>query len=221
VTVPPDPGFQGYPPPPGPPPYGPPPSGPPHYGPPHYGPPPYGPPSGGLYPPPPPPLPYQGTADQPYYSSPPKKSSKKWWLIGGISIVLLLLVVVVVGFIAVGASGSHRKTATDVAVGDCISKIPDGNKVMSVKTVSCDQPHGGEVFAVLMMPDGDYPGQSAVEAYHEKCSPALAAYSPAAMTDDSVQLYVLYPTADTWSNGDRAVTCIATLDPPRAGSLKG
>jgi hypothetical protein len=35
-----------------------------------------------------------------------------------------------------------------------------------------------------------------------------------------VQLYVLYPTAETWKQGDRAVTCIATLDPPRTGSLK-
>ena len=49
----------------------------------------------------------------------------------------------------------------------------------------------------------------------------LAAYSPDAITDDSVQLYVLYPTAETWEQGDRAVTCVATLDPPRTGSIKG
>jgi hypothetical protein len=49
----------------------------------------------------------------------------------------------------------------------------------------------------------------------------LASYVPGAITDDSVQLYVLYPTTETWEQGDRAVTCIATLDPPRTGSLKG
>ena len=66
----------------------------------------------------------------------------------------------------------------------------------------------------------DRHGEAAVEAYHEKCGPELSTDSPAAMTDDSVQLYVLYPTADTWASGDRAVTCIATLDPPRTGSIK-
>ena len=41
------------------------------------------------------------------------------------------------------------------------------------------------------------------------------------MTDDSVQLYALYPTAATWKQGDRAVTCVVTREPPRTGSLKG
>ena len=65
------------------------------------------------------------------------------------------------------------------------------------------------------------PGQSAIEEYQNKCEPELASYAPDAITDDSVQLYVLYPTAETWEQGDRAVTCVATLDPPRTGSLKG
>ncbi|WP_137145876.1 septum formation family protein [Mycolicibacterium sp. CR10] len=193
--------------PPPPPPYGPPP-----------GPPPGGP--GGAYPPPPPPpLPYQGQPG-PYFPPPPKPKKTRWWLIGGI-IGAVLLVVVVGGLILQAILGSGNVTATDVQVGDCLAEIPDGDKVVRVQTVGCDQPHAGEVFAVISMPDGDFPGEAAVEAYHEKCGPELSTYSPAAMTDDSVQLYVLYPTADTWANGDRAVTCIATLDPPRTGSIKG
>ena len=64
-------------------------------------------------------------------------------------------------------------------------------------------------------------GRPPIDAYAEKCSPELASYSPSALIDDSIQLYVLYPTAETWDQGDRAVTCVATLDPPRAGSIKG
>lgn len=141
-------------------------------------------------------------------------------MIGGI-IAAVLLVIVVGGLVLQAILGSGNVTATDVQVGDCLAEIPDGDKVVRVQTVGCDQPHAGEVFAVISMPDGDFPGEAAVEAYHEKCGPELSVYSPAAMTDDSVQLYVLYPTADTWANGDRAVTCIATLDPPRTGSIKG
>lgn len=60
-----------------------------------------------------------------------------------------------------------------------------------------------------------------IEEYQSQCEPELVAYSPDAMTDDSIQMYVLYPTAETWEQGDRAVTCVATLDPPRTGSIKG
>ncbi|WP_237157338.1 septum formation family protein, partial [Mycolicibacterium chubuense] len=166
---------------------------------------------------PPPPLPYQG---QPGPYPPPQKSRKTlWWVIGGLVAVVLL--VVVGGVIVWGVTSSGNVTATDVKVGDCLAEIPDGDKVLRVQTIACDQPHAGEVFAVLTLPDGDFPGQAAVEAHSEKCGPELASYSPAAMTDDTVQLYVLYPTAETWASGDRAVTCIATLQPPRAGSLKG
>lgn len=134
---------------------------------------------------------------------------------------MVVLAVGITGIILVTVLGSGNTTATDVKVGDCLAEIPDGEKVLRVQTIGCDQPHAGEVFAVILIPDGDYPGNAAVEAYHEQCSPELAVYSPAAMLDDSVQLYVLYPTAETWATGDRAVTCIATLDPPRTGSLKG
>jgi hypothetical protein len=143
----------------------------------------------------------------------------KWWLIGGGVLAFVLVLVVVAVALVLFRTGNT--TATDVKVGDCLSEIPSGDKVVRVKTVGCDQPHAGEVFAVLSMPDGPFPGQAAVEAYHEKCGPELARYSPAAMADNSVQLYVLYPTADTWSDGDRAVTCIATLSPPRTGSIRG
>jgi Septum formation len=111
-------------------------------------------------------------------------------------------------------------TATDVRVGDCLTEIPRDTRVLTVQTIECEESHAGEVFAVLLMPEGDFPGQAAIDTYADKCSPELASYSPAAMKDDSIQMYVLYPTEETWAKGDRAVTCIATLDPPRADSIK-
>ncbi|MGY4654236.1 septum formation family protein [Mycobacterium sp. URHB0021] len=131
--------------------------------------------------------------------------------------VLVAIAAVAIYFIV----GKGTVTATDVKVGDCLKEIPDGTRVLTVETVECEESHAGEVFAVLLMPEGDFPGPSAIEKYQSRCEPALASYSPAAITDDSVQLYVLYPTAETWQQGDRAVTCVATLDPPRTGSIKG
>jgi hypothetical protein len=194
--------------------YTPPPSG-------SYPPPPgsYPPPPPGSYPPPPP-LPYSQQAPG-YYPPPPKKGSKRTVVIV-LGILVGLVVLVVGGGIAFYLLvGKGVVTATDVKVGDCLKEIPDDTQVMTVNTIGCEESHAGEVFAVLMMPDGDFPGQPAIEKYADKCSPELERYSPAAITDDSVQLYVLYPTAETWEQGDRAVTCIATLDPARTGTLKG
>ena len=141
--------------------------------------------------------------------------------IAGLVLSALWVVGLVAGIAIYLMVAKGTVTATDVKVGDCLKQIPGSTRVLTVDTVGCDRPHAGEVFAVLQMPDGDFPGQATIEEYQNKCEPALAAYSPTAMTDDSVQLYVLYPTADTWKQGDRAVTCVATLDPPRTGSLKG
>ncbi len=202
-----------------PPPYGQQPS--PYGGEPAYGgqpPNPYPPPPPGAYPPPPP-QPYSAQPPGPF--PPPQKSNSKkvrFILIGVVAALIVIAVGVVVLVLVVGQG---RVTATDVGMGDCLSEIPGDTRVLTVKTIDCTEPHAGEVFAVLQMPGGEFPGQSAIETYADKCSPELASYSPDAMTDDSVQLYVLYPTAETWEQGDRAVTCIATLDPPRSGSLKG
>jgi hypothetical protein len=140
-------------------------------------------------------------------------------IIGLVAGVFALLAIA--GVVVVAVIGKGTVTATDVKVGDCLKDIPSSARVMTVHTVGCDKSHAGEVYAVLLMPEGGYPGQTAIETYQNKCEPELASYSPNAITDDSVQMYVLYPTEDTWKQGDRAVTCIATLNPPRTGSIKG
>ncbi|HEV7421004.1 MAG TPA: DUF4190 domain-containing protein [Mycobacterium sp.] len=111
--------------------------------------------------------------------------------------------------------------ATDLKVGDCITEVPTSTKVLTLPTTECSQPHGGEVYAVLTMPDGSYPGASAIDEWQNKCPEELQSFSPEAMADDSVGVFVLYPTQETWDQGDRAITCIATLEPKRAGSIKG
>ncbi|MGZ5391787.1 MAG: septum formation family protein [Mycobacterium sp.] len=180
---------------------------------------PYPPPPPGAYPPPPP-QPY--SAQPPGYFPPPPKSNSKKIVFIVLGVIAGLIVLVIGGGVALYlAFGQDTVTATDVEMGDCLSEIPGDTRVLTVKTIDCAEPHAGEVFAVLQMPGGDFPGQAAIDTYADKCSPGLASYAPSAMTDDTVQLYVLYPTAETWEQGDRAVTCVATLDPPRSGSIKG
>jgi hypothetical protein len=110
--------------------------------------------------------------------------------------------------------------ATEVKAGDCLKKLPASGLVITVDTAPCGEPHAGEIFSVMTMPDGDFPGQFAIEEYQNKCAPELADYSPEAAEDADVGLFVLYPSEDSWGQGDRTVTCIATTDSPRTGALK-
>jgi hypothetical protein len=130
----------------------------------------------------------------------------------------VLGIVALVAFILIFNKGTV--SATEVKSGDCLKELPASGLVITVDTAPCGEPHTGEIFSVMKMPDGDFPGQFAIEEYQNKCAPALATYSPEAAEDPDVGLFVLYPSEDSWGQGDRTVTCIATTDKPRTGTLK-
>jgi hypothetical protein len=110
--------------------------------------------------------------------------------------------------------------AADIGWATACRMIPsDASLVASVKRVDCAEPHKGEVYFVIEVPGSTFPGQAEVIEYQDRCQPALEKFSPAAMADPEVGMFVLYPTAESWKRGDRVVTCIATTDVPRTGSL--
>ncbi|GFG52776.1 hypothetical protein CQY20_01985 [Mycolicibacterium agri] len=178
----------------------------------------------GQYPPPGPYYPPPGYPPGPYPPpggyQPPRPPGTNWWLIAGLVLAGLLVLVLVVGIVLYLAFGRGTVAANKVAVGDCLKELPDSGRVLAVDTVDCQEQHTGEVFAVITMPDGDFPGQFLIEQYQNKCGPELAKYSPEAASDPEVGLFVLYPSKDSWDEGDRTVTCIATTDTPRTGHLE-
>ena len=118
--------------------------------------------------------------------------------------------------------GFTPKRPSEPKAGDCIAQMQTDVSGVYVKTVDCATPHEGEVVAVLTMPDGDYPGSPVIHEYESKCARALITYSPGAPQDSSVRLYVRHPSKELWeSHGYRNFICIATLNPPRTGSIKG
>ncbi len=140
--------------------------------------------------------------------------------IAGLVLSALWVVVLLAGIVFYLFVGSGTVGANEVKAGDCLTELPASGLVLTVDTAPCGEPHEGEIFAVMNMPDGDFPGQSAIEEYQNKCAPELAKYSPEAASDPEVGLFVLYPSEDSWGEGDRTVTCIATSDTPRTGTLK-
>ncbi|MEV8537831.1 DUF4190 domain-containing protein [Streptomyces sp. NPDC051572] len=76
--------------------------------------------------------------------------------------------------------------------------------------VSCDGAHDGEVFAVVRMGSGSYPGDKKVTATaDDKCYALQDAYvmDRWAVPDD-VDIYYVTPTSQSWSLGDREITCV-------------
>lgn len=148
-----------------------------------------------------------------------QKRKSRMRLVVALTALGLLGVLAVVG-VAVFVL-KDRDAATDVKLGDCITEVPTASHVLTVPTIDCAQPHAGEVYAILQVPDGPFPGEQRIDEYKQRCPAEFTAFAGESATTESVTIFVLYPTTETWERGDRAVTCIATVDPKRSGSLKG
>lgn len=108
--------------------------------------------------------------------------------------------------------------------GDCVNGLnDDGEYIGELPAVPCTEPHEGEVFAILELPDGEWPGEEAIlDQAARACTDRLAFYSADVYEDESIYVLPLSPTARGWWLDDRAVICIAYfLDGARTGSLGG
>lgn len=104
-------------------------------------------------------------------------------------------------------------------IGDCLGERSATKP--EIPLLDCAELHVGEVFAQFMVPDGRFPGTATIQEYRDRCEPELQTYAPATADDPSITVTSSYPDGVSWRAGHRAVTCIATLDPPRTGSLRG
>jgi hypothetical protein len=78
------------------------------------------------------------------------------------------------------------------------------------KPVACDRAHFGEVFAILTLPDAPaYPGEQAMNALGDNCSPEFFNYAPNSPERPTFRVAVGYPAADAWATGDRSLVCVA------------
>ncbi|MBT2452223.1 DUF4190 domain-containing protein [Streptomyces sp. ISL-43] len=121
----------------------------------------------------------------------------------------------------------------NIRTGDCFNTEDDlaqyndkdaAEAAPSVRIVPCDQPHKGEVYAVFDLEDGVYPGtERLVSSADESCgSTALTDYAgPATKLPAELNSYYYFPSSDTWTLGDRQVTCFLG-DPggPSTGSVR-
>jgi Septum formation len=87
----------------------------------------------------------------------------------------------------------------------------------------CAASHDAEVYAVVSLPEGTWPGDEAIDAAaDEACRSEFEGYVGAAYDDSALYFMYYPPTQDGWATGGREVTCLV-FDPegPLTGSVRG
>lgn len=118
------------------------------------------------------------------------------------------------------SEGPELVAASDMEPGTCFAdpyadatQMPDGTYAVSGYTVlPCDEPHYGEVFLQTRSSAADYNPDALVIESEDLCYAGFADYVGTSYEESSLYMEAYTPTAETWAQGDRAVTC-AAIDP--------
>ena len=156
--------------------------------------------------------------------------SKRVLIPVGIIVVVLIALLVVLLVSGGGDDGDEPATpvagpvsAKDLTVGTCIS---DANSttgdVTTFDAVACNKPHDGEVFTIIELEGERYPGTKFVTGKGQRgCRARLRRQATAKQFRDRLLGYkFVYPTRQSWEQGDREVTCLATFRKPRTKKLQ-
>ena len=112
----------------------------------------------------------------------------------------------------------------DLEVGDCLANATATTTIVTTfDTVDCDEAHDGEVFSIIKLEDADkYPGTKFVSGKGQRgCRARLRRQATAkAFADRRLGYKFVYPTRQSWAQGDREVTCLATFRKPRKTKLQ-
>ncbi|MEV5435559.1 septum formation family protein [Streptomyces sp. NPDC052682] len=109
-------------------------------------------------------------------------------------------------------SANGEGTAYALAKGDCFD-TPTGSlegDAYDVDEVPCSRRHDGEVFAVIDLPRGAYPGDDKVTGIaDDRCSTLQDRYAMDSWAvPENVDVYYLVPSRSSWTLGDREITCL-------------
>ena len=118
-------------------------------------------------------------------------------------------------------AGAEEVNVFALEVGDCLTDYRATEGVVSVPTVPCSEPHSGEIYAVVPLPEGDgnYPGVEAISAQaEEKCIAEFEGFVGLSYEESVLEFSYLAPEETEWDAGDREVLC--TIHDP-AGQTTG
>ena len=151
-----------------------------------------------------------------------------WGII--LSALAMVLSVVEAGLFANQLSEDASQTAPpgaevvnpfDLEVGDCITEVQAGEEFSRVQTVPCSEPHSEEIYAVVTLPEGDFPGDEAIDAQtKDVCVAEFEGFVGLSYAESVLVFNYSWPLKETWDAGERGVVCsVSDPDGDTTGTL--
>ena len=144
----------------------------------------------------------------------------------GVASVALAGCSVIGNIIGGGTTTPGEGEDTDVftiRVGDCLNDGGVQGEVSSVRAVDCSELHDSEAYASVIVDDGDFPGDSALnDQAISDCSTEFGSFVGLDYDSSELDFSYYYPTEESWGQGDREILCLM-IDPSGqvTGSLRG
>lgn len=106
-------------------------------------------------------------------------------------------------------------------VGDCLGPNDLEGDIESVATTPCSEPHGQEIYASTVLPEGDYPED--IEALADDfCMGEFEGFVGLSYEESELYLAPMYPLQAGWESlDDREVLCLISAEEDVTGTLKG
>jgi hypothetical protein len=99
----------------------------------------------------------------------------------------------------------------NLEIGTCLNdaNTPLSADLTEVPTVSCAEPHDSELFAIVSVEDGSYPGvDDLVKAGQTKCQAVFADFVGIDFRSSTLDFHFYYPTPSSWAQDDRSIFCL-------------
>ena len=115
----------------------------------------------------------------------------------------------------VSSEAVETESVLELAVGTCVNdaETPLGADLAEVPTVSCEEPHDSELYAIVTATDGPYPGVDTLVAEgQDKCQAVFAEFVGIDFRSSLLDYHFYYPTPSSWAQGDRSIYCMV-IDP--------
>lgn len=131
-----------------------------------------------------------------------------------------------IGNIGGASTPPAEGTTTDVftvKVGFCLNDGDATGEVSEVNVIDCASPHDSEAYKSVIMADGDFPGETAVDDQAvSECTSAFSGFVGIDYETSTLDFSYYYPTEDSWGSGDREILCLV-VDPngKTTGTLEG
>ncbi len=95
----------------------------------------------------------------------------------------------------------------ELAVGECYVQLPGSDLIESVEAISCDLPHGIEIYHLFDVTLDEFDAEMVQMQAEDGCFGAFEAYTGISYAESWYGFDGLLPTAQTWADGDREVVC--------------